>query len=136
MDQTTLNPLNETVSKIVDPVFHQLADELDGAVGLALDRDQMVINYLAQVVYPMGADKKRYKIDGKVIIPSGMLDSQLGKLSDHFIYQICDRLAGMRGESVELYEKKKLYVCLNSLIRDQKRKRREVPIHPRDIPHG
>jgi len=128
-----MNHLQQRADEVEDELFHQCLSELDNLAGIRLDRDIWVIHALTQSVYPMGSGE-RYKLEGKLIIPRGVLDTKLGKIHGTILYQICDELAGIRGESAELYENNRIYVFLNKVLPNHEKKPRKYKFHPRDIP--
>lgn len=124
--------LQRKASEIEDRLFIQLCGERDVVVDFPIDREQMVINFLIQALYPWGSEK-RFKLRQEDLVPEGVLDAKVMKLKGSLVHDICDELARLNNETAEAYLNSKLYVVLNKRLLDHRKKKKIRAFHPRDF---
>jgi hypothetical protein len=124
--------LDQHVLKIEDADFRQLIIEMLNAVGWSEDTDLARFNFVPFLVncqYPQGAGTKRVPFDRRYTVP-GYLETKLGKISSPSILRLCQELAVINGDDLEMISGKTLMSFLNSIVlnfekRDRARAARE-----------
>ena len=121
--------IDQRLGEISDPQIGSLISELEHACKVARDPAYTLYNYLIQCLHPWG--DTRFSIDRNLIIPGGLLSRKIGKLAGTPVYQICDEIGHIHGQTAEVVEGTALYVFLNRYLPDFRKKPRKRPHDPR-----
>jgi hypothetical protein len=113
-----LRYLDQPIGKLVaEEDFSRLLQELTDASGI--DHRDVALHFLPFLIFcmhPMGAGSPRVPLHPLQTRP-GYLETKIGKLGSASILKLCEELAAVIRESLEMHVNRKLMTFLNHVVR-------------------